>query len=179
MEAQRLLSLVVPVYNESDTIGVFYERATKALAAIPGLNYEVLFVDDGSRDDSYAQLLKLAQRDSRLRIIKFSRNFGHQIAITAGIDRAIGDAVAVIDADLQDPPEVIASMVDRWREGYDVVYGVRAGRTGEGRMKLLTAALFYRLLNRITKIEVPVDVGDFRLMSRRVVPDEALHAPGE
>ena len=169
MEAQRLLSLVVPVYNESDTIGVFYERATKALAAIPGLNYEVLFVDDGSRDDSYAQLLKLAQRDSRLRIIKFSRNFGHQIAITAGIDRAIGDAVAVIDADLQDPPEVIASMVDRWREGYDVVYGVRAGRTGEGRMKLLTAALFYRLLNRITKIEVPVDVGDFRLMSRRVV----------
>jgi dolichol-phosphate mannosyltransferase len=169
MEAQRLLSLVVPVYNESDTIGVFYERATKALAAIPGLSYEVLFVDDGSRDDSYAQLLKLAQRDSHLRIIKFSRNFGHQIAITAGIDRASGDGVAVIDADLQDPPEVIASMVDRWREGYDVVYGVRAGRTGEGRMKLLTAALFYRLLNRITKIEVPVDVGDFRLMSRRVV----------
>ncbi|MGH7340359.1 MAG: glycosyltransferase family 2 protein, partial [Candidatus Rokuibacteriota bacterium] len=105
--------------------------------------------------------------DPRVRLIKFSRNFGHQIAITAGIDYARGDCVVVIDADLQDPPEVIAPMVEKWREGYDVVYGLRADRAGEGRLKLATAAMFYRLLRRLTRIDIPVDVGDFRLMSRR------------
>jgi len=164
---RELLSLVVPVFNEAGVIGAFYDRASKALGSIPAMEYEILFVDDGSRDDSYAQLAALAAKDDHLRIIKFSRNFGHQIAITAGIDRARGHCVVVIDADLQDPPELIVAMVDRWREGYDVVYGVRADRAGESRMKLLTASLFYRLLNRIAKIEVPVDVGDFRLMSRR------------
>jgi len=164
-----LLSLVVPVYNESEVIGTFFERASSALAAIPGCEYEILFIDDGSHDDSYEQLAGLAAKDPRVRVLKFSRNFGHQIAITAGLDHARGDCVAVIDADLQDPPEVVASMVARWREGYDVVYGVRSERDGETRMKLFTASAFYRLLGRLTNIRIPENVGDFRLMSRRAV----------
>ena len=167
MDKSSLVSVVVPVFNESEVIEAFHARATKAFSAIRGCDYEIIFVDDGSRDDSYAQLAAIAARDSHVRVIKFSRNFGHQIAITAGIDHARGDCVAVIDADLQDPPEVVAAMVDKWREGYDVVYGLRADRAGESRMKLATAALFYRLLNRIARINIPVDVGDFRLMSRR------------
>ena len=162
-----LLSVIVPVFNESAVIRAFYDRATQALSAIPDITYELIFVDDGSRDDSYQQLGGLAAADPHLRVIKFSRNFGHQIAITAGLDLAEGDCLAVIDADLQDPPEVIGDMIQKWREGFDVVYGVRADRDGEGQMKLLTASVFYRLLNRITKINIPVDVGDFRLMSRR------------
>jgi dolichol-phosphate mannosyltransferase len=164
---KQLLSVIVPVFNESEVIETFYRRASQALAGLPGCDYELIFVDDGSRDDSYGQLAAFAARDARVRVIKFSRNFGHQIAISAGIDYARGDCVAVIDADLQDPPEVLAAMVDKWREGYDVVYGVRADREGEGKLKLLTASVFYRLLRRIAKIEIPVDVGDFRLMSRR------------
>lgn len=131
--------------------------------------YELIFVDDGSTDGSYEKLIALANANADTKIIKFSRNFGHQIAITAGIDLAKGDAVVVIDADLQDPPEVIKAFVDKWQEGYDVVYGVRAKRDGESKLKLLTAATFYRLLHRIIKLDIPVDVGDFRLMSRRVV----------
>lgn len=164
---RRLLSVVVPVFNESAVIRAFYVRATRALEAIPGFEFELIFVDDGSRDDSYAQLTELAAHDPRVRVVKFSRNFGHQIAITAGLDYASGDCVVFIDADLQDPPEVIAQMVEQWRAGYEVVYGVRADRAGEGRMKLLTAAAFYRLLKVITKVEIPVDVGDFRLIGRR------------
>lgn len=167
MDRNHLVSVVVPVFNESEVIEAFYARATSAMGAVRGCDYELVFVDDGSRDDSYRQLAALAARDSHVRVIKFSRNFGHQIAITAGIDHARGDCVAVIDADLQDPPEVIGAMVEKWREGYDVVYGLRADRAGESKLKLATAALFYRLLKRITKVEIPVDVGDFRLMSRR------------
>lgn len=164
---RRLLSVVVPVYNESAVIKAFYLRATRALEAIPGFDVELIFVDDGSHDDSFAQLTELAAHDTRVCVVKFSRNFGHQIAITAGLDHARGDCIVFIDADLQDPPEVIAQMVDKWREGFEVVYGVRADRAGEGRMKLFTAALFYRLLKAITKVEIPVDVGDFRLIGRR------------
>jgi dolichol-phosphate mannosyltransferase len=164
---QPLLSVIVPVFNESEGIGMFYQRASAALAAIPGVDYELVFVDDGSRDDSYQQLARVAAEDPRVRVIRFSRNFGHQIAITAGLDHAQGDCLAVIDADLQDPPEVIGEMVTQWRAGYDVVYGVRAKRDGEGRMKLWTASVFYRLLRKITGIRIPVDVGDFRLLSRR------------
>jgi dolichol-phosphate mannosyltransferase len=164
---RALLSVVVPVFNESAVIGVFYERVTRALSAIPGVDYELVLVDDGSHDDSYEQLARFAAVDPRVGVIRFSRNFGHQAAITAGIDMARGDCVAIIDADLQDPPEVIGEMLARWREGFDVVYGVRADREGEGRMKLLTASMFYRLLNAITGIKIPVDVGDFRLLSRR------------
>ncbi len=155
----KLLSVVVPVFNESAVIGAFYDRASRALAAIPGVDYELIFVDDGSIDDSWQQLTALAARDARVRIIKFSRNFGHQIAISAGLDYATGDCVAIIDADLQDPPEVIGEMVARWREGFEVVYGVRADRAGESRMKLFTARVFYRLLKRVTNVEIPVDVG--------------------
>jgi dolichol-phosphate mannosyltransferase len=165
------ISVVVPVYNESAGIRAFHERATKALAALPGAVYELLYVDDGSTDDSFVQLAALAAADPRIRVVKLSRNFGHQIAITAGLDRATGDCAAVIDADLQDPPELIARMVEKWREGFDVVYGVRSKRRGDGAMKRLTASAFYRLLDRITGIRIPVDVGDFRLMSRRALDE--------
>ena len=164
-----LLSVVVPVFNESAVLPAFLERAATAFAAIPGVDYELIFVDDGSRDDSFAQLSARAARDPHVRVVKFSRNFGHQIAITAGVDHARGDCVVVIDADLQDPPEVVGRMVDQWRAGFDVVYGVRETREGESTMKLATAALFYRLLTRLTNIQIPTDVGDFRLMSRRAV----------
>jgi glycosyltransferase involved in cell wall biosynthesis len=165
----NLISIVVPVYNESEVIGTFYERASRVFAAIEGFDYELIFVNDGSSDGSYERLSRFAAADPRVRVLKFSRNFGHQIAITAGIDYAHGDCVVVIDADLQDPPEVINAMIEQWREGFDVVYGVRAEREGEGTMKLATAALFYRLLGRLTTIQIPVDVGDFRLLSRRAV----------
>jgi dolichol-phosphate mannosyltransferase len=169
MPSRQLLSLIVPIFNESEVLGTFYQRASSALASLDALDYEIIFVDDGSRDDSFAQLTALAAADPRVRVLKFSRNFGHQIAITAGIDHAQGDCVVVIDADLQDPPEVVASMVAQWRNGSDVVYGVRADREGENAMKLWTASIFYRLLGRLTSIQIPADVGDFRLMSRRAV----------
>jgi dolichol-phosphate mannosyltransferase len=124
-------------------------------------------VDDGSRDATYPVLQQLALADTRLRVLKLSRNFGHQTAITAGIDVARGDAIVIIDADLQDPPEVIPEMIARWREGFDVVYGVRAKRSGETMMKLVTASMFYRLLDRMTSVSIPVDAGDFRLLTRR------------
>lgn len=165
----KLLSIVVPVFNEASGIEMFHARLRKTLDALLSVSSEVVFIDDGSTDASYDKLLRIADSDGEVKIIKFSRNFGHQIAITAGIDAAKGDAVVVIDADLQDPPEVIKAFVLKWEEGYDVVYGVREHREGESRMKLLTAALFYRLLKRIIKLDIPVDVGDFRLMSRRVV----------
>lgn len=168
---RRLLSLVVPVFNESEVLGTFYQRASQALCALPGLDYEIVFVDDGSRDDSYRQLAEFARQDPHVRVLKFSRNFGHQIAITAGLDHARGDCVVVIDSDLQDPPEVISRMIEAWHQGFDVVYGVRAERDGEGPMKLVTASAFYRLLNRLTSLQIPADVGDFRLMSRRAVEE--------
>jgi dolichol-phosphate mannosyltransferase len=161
------ISLVVPVYNESAGLRAFHERAVKALAALPGASFEIVYVDDGSADDSFAQLARFAADDARVCVVKLSRNFGHQIAITAGLDRARGDCVVVIDADLQDPPEVIARMVEKWREGFDVVYGVRTRRRGDGVMKRVTASAFYRLLDRITGIDIPRNAGDFRLMSRR------------
>ncbi|HSE51846.1 MAG TPA: glycosyltransferase family 2 protein, partial [Gemmatimonadales bacterium] len=127
----NLVSVVVPVYNEAEVIGEMYRRLTHVASSLPDLEYELVVVDDGSRDESYAALVSLARSDPRLRVLKLSRNFGHQTAITAGIDVARGDAVVIIDADLQDPPEVIPEMVQRWREGFDVVYGVRAKRAGE------------------------------------------------
>ena len=169
--ARSLVSMVVPVYNESPVIPAFYERASAALAGLAGCDYEILFVDDGSRDDSYRQLAAYAAADPHVRVVKFSRNFGHQIAITAGIDHARGDCVVVIDADLQDPPEVVRSMIEQWRQGFDVVYGVRSERDGETVMKLMTATLFYRLLRRLTPVQIPENVGDFRLMSRRAVDE--------
>lgn len=163
----KMLSVVVPVYNEREVIEVFYERMRAVGQSLESMTYETIFVDDGSIDGSYEKLISLARKDHHVKVVKLSRNFGHQVAITAGIDCARGDAVVVIDADLQDPPEVILDFIDKWREGYDVVYGVREQREGESKMKLLTASLYYRLLKVFAKIDVPVDVGDFRLMSRR------------
>jgi len=166
-KTKHMISIVVPIFNESETIDTCYQRLKKVLDSLESYSYEIVFVDDGSQDDSYQKLVDFADRDSKVRIIKFSRNFGHQIAITAGIDHAHGDAVVIIDADLQDPPEVIKEFISKWEEGYEVVYGVREKREGEGMMKLLTASLFYRLLKAMINIDIPVDVGDFRLMSRR------------
>lgn len=169
MTSKALVSVVTPVFNEFAVIELFYERVREAMEALDAIDYELIFVDDGSTDGSYEKLVALANLNPDTKIIKFSRNFGHQIAITAGIELATGDAVVVIDADLQDPPEVIKEFVVKWQEGYDVVYGVRDHRDGESALKLATAAVFYRVLHRIIKLDIPVDVGDFRLMSRRVV----------
>jgi len=166
----ELVSVVCPVFNEEAGITEFYDRATAAMQAIsPQVAYELVFVDDGSRDGSSDILKKLAKDDERVSLVQFSRNFGHQLAITAGIDYARGDAVVIIDSDLQDPPEVIAGMVERWREGWDVVYGQRTDRPGESRFKLGTARVFYRLINWLSDVHLPLDAGDFRLLDRKVV----------
>ena len=164
----RLYSLVLPVFNEEETLPALFDRLCALLARLDGEG-EVILVDDGSTDGSYPLMVELASRDDRFKLLQLSRNFGHQVAITAGLDVAAGDAVIVMDADLQDPPEVILGLVDRWREGYDVVYGVRGERAGESRFKVLTAAAFYRLLRKLSNVEIPADVGDFRLIDRRVV----------
>ena len=169
MSENPLLSVVVPVFNEAEVLPAFFERLKKVIDSLESMSYEVIYVDDGSSDDSFQQLRAITDSDSSVRIIKLSRNFGHQIAITAGIDEARGDAVVVIDADLQDPPEVIRTFVEKWRSGYDVVYGVREKREGEGWLKLVTANLFYRILKPLAQIDIPLDAGDFRLMSKRVV----------
>ncbi|MCR6644732.1 MAG: glycosyltransferase family 2 protein [Terricaulis sp.] len=168
MATEPLLSVVVPVYNEAEGIAYFHERASAALKALDGLDYELVYVDDGCKDGSFEIMRAFAADDPRARIVKLSRNFGHQIAITAGLDYARGDAVVFIDADLQDPPETIGRLVEKWREGYDVVYAQRAKRPGETAFKLFTASFFYRLLRSVANIDIPPDVGDFRLISRRV-----------
>lgn len=164
------LSVVIPIYNEEANIGELYQRLLGVLDAmpLPG-GFELIFVNDGSRDQSLLQLLALAGRDDRVRYIDFSRNFGHQIAVTAGLDRALGAAVVIIDADLQDPPELIPQLYQKLREGYEVVYAKRRSRQGESLAKRLTARLFYRLLASITHISIPVDTGDFRIISHKVV----------
>ncbi len=162
------LSIIVPIYNEEAVIPELYKRITGVMDKI-GVSWEMVCINDGSRDRSVAMLLDLHRADPRIKLLDFSRNFGHQIAITAGLDYAEGDAVVIIDADLQDPPEVIAEMLARWREGYEVVYAVRADRQGESFFKLWTANAFYRLLRSITDVNIPLDAGDFRLMDRKVV----------
>lgn len=162
------LSVIVPLYNEESVIEEAYRRLTAVLEAAVG-HYEIILVNDGSHDGTSALAHRICERDRRVRLISFSRNFGHQMAITAGMDRASGAAVVVIDADMQDPPEVIPEMLDKWREGYQVVYGVREKRHGESLFKLATASLFYRLLKKMTAVDIPVDAGDFRLLDRRVL----------
>lgn len=162
------LTVVIPAYNEEESIEPMVERLVLALEQrVNGL--EILFVDDGSRDGTWPRISELASRDTRVRGIRFARNFGHQAALTAGVDAATGRAVAIIDADLQDPPEVIPEMIERWRAGAEVVYGQREVREGETVFKKATAAAFYRLLRRITHVDIPVDTGDFRLMGPRAV----------
>jgi dolichol-phosphate mannosyltransferase len=161
-------SIVAPIYNEIDSIPELYRRV-KEVMDTTGEPWELVLVDDGSTDGSTDAIRELATQDKSVRPVIFARNFGHQIAITAGWDYARGDSVVIIDADLQDPPEVILEMVKKWKEGYEVVYAVRAEREGESWFKLWTASLFYRLIYRITDVEFPLDTGDFRLMDRKVV----------
>ena len=169
-----LLSVVAPVYNEEGTIEEFYSRVR---AALEGLNFELVLVDDGSSDSSAAILERLAESDPRVRLVFLSRNFGHQTALTAGLDHARGDAVVMLDADLQDPPEVIPRMLDHWRHGCDVVYAVRERREGESRFKLSTAKWFYKLFDKLAQVELEHNSGDFRLLDRR--PLDALLAMRE
>lgn len=163
-----LLSVIVPCFNEQDVLRATHERLTSVLAGM-SLDYELIFVNDGSRDDTQLILTELQLVDPHVRVLLFSRNFGHQIAVTAGLEEASGDAVVIIDADLQDPPEVIPQMVELWRDGNDVVYGLRTDRKGESTFKLWTAKIFYRLINRLSETKMPFDAGDFRLLDRRVV----------
>jgi glycosyltransferase involved in cell wall biosynthesis len=166
--ARPVFSVVAPVYNEEETIPVFYARLTAVLEGL-GEPYEIVLVNDGSRDGSYAAMCELNARDPHVKVVDFSRNFGHQVAISAGLDHARGNAVVIIDSDLQDPPEVIRELIDRWRAGAEVVYAQRRSRVGETRFKLLTAAAFYRLIARLTSVDIPRDTGDFRLLDRKVV----------
>ncbi len=167
-KSNALISIVAPVYNEEAVLDALYERVRAVLDG-QGETWELVLVNDGSRDRSAEVIAALHERDPRVKGISFSRNFGFQIAATAGLDYARGDAVILTDADLQDPPEVYPSMLTQWRAGYDVVYGIRASRTGETWFKRVSAKMFYRLIHRITSINIPVDTGDFRLMDRRVV----------
>ncbi len=163
-----VFSLVIPVWNEEQVLIALYERLAQVMDST-GETWELIFVNDGSRDRSLEMILDLRERDARVKLINFSRNFGHQVAITAGTDFADGDAVIVMDADLQDPPDVVLQLIGKWREGYDVAYAVRTKRTGESRFKLWTASAFYRLIRYIADIDIPLDAGDFRLMDRKVV----------
>ena len=167
MAEKVTLSVIVPVYNEEEVIKESYKRLTEVLES-SGESYELIFVNDGSRDKTIILAKEIAEKDRRVKIIDFARNFGHQIAITAGMDNACGDAVVVIDADLQDPPEVILEMLKKWREGYEIVYGKRVKREGETFFKKFTAKVFYRFLDSMTDVQIPVDTGDFRLIDRKV-----------
>jgi len=163
------LSVVVPCYNEEDVIHETMKRLKAFCSELSDIDVELIFVDDGSSDQTRAMIKSYVVEDTHIKLIAFARNFGHQIAVTAGLDAAQGDAVVLIDADLQDPPEVIHEMLAKWREGYDVVYGTRTERRGESFFKRLTARSFYRVLNHLSDVPIPLDTGDFRLMSRNVV----------
>lgn len=163
-----VFSIIAPIFNEHDSLPELHRRVSAVMDGL-GEPWELILVDDGSSDGSTDLIRQLAEQDERVRPVIFARNFGHQIAVTAGLDYARGDAVVIIDADLQDPPEVIPDLVARWREGYEVVYAVRTEREGESWFKLFTASLFYRIIFRITDVKIPMDTGDFRLLDRKVV----------
>jgi len=169
--AQRKLVVLIPFLNEEESLPVLYERLRAVLEKEPEA-FEVLFVDDGSSDGSAAWLTSCAARDPRVKLLRLSRNFGHQLAITAGMDHADGDAVVIMDADLQDPPEVVPELLRRWREGHEIVYAVRTSRSGEPWLKRFLAATFYKTFRRVANVDVPLDAGDFRLVDRKVI--EAL-----
>lgn len=167
-ESRPLISVVVPVFNEQECLPTLHQRLTAVLADIDG-GYEIFFVNDGSRDNSLAIIRELAKRDPRIGYCSFSRNFGHEAATTCGMAHVCGQAVVLIDADLQDPPEVILSLLAKWRSGYEIVYAQRRARAGETMVTRLTSHLFYRVFRSLAKVEIPVDTGDFRLMDRKVV----------
>ena len=168
LNPNTLLSIVVPVFNEEEVIPIFHQRIVEVLETIP-LKTEIVYVNDGSTDSTLKIIQSFRTKNRRVAIVDLSRNFGKEIALTAGIDHAKGDSVVVIDADLQDPPELIPELVEHWKEGYDVVYAKRVARAGERAIKKATAHTFYRVMNKVSKLKLPEDTGDFRLMSRRAV----------
>lgn len=161
-------TVIAPIYNEIENIPHLYARVCEVMDQT-GEAWELILVDDGSKDGSTEALRELGKKDDRVRPVIFARNFGHQIAVSAGMDYARGDAIAIIDADLQDPPEVILELIQKWKEGYDVVYAVRSEREGESWFKLTTAALFYKFIQKITDVDIPLNTGDFRLLDRKVL----------
>src|ERR1700761_1524415 len=171
-----LISVVVPCYNEEEVLVHTHSRLTQVLDRLENADYELVYVNDGSSDRTEEILRSLNETSPHTRAVLLSRNFGHQAAVTAGLTAAAGQCVVVIDADLQDPPEIILQMVDRWREGYEVVYGIRESRAGESGFKLHSAQLFYRLINKLSDVHIPLDTGDFRLLDRRAV-DALLAMP--
>jgi len=168
MKNKPTYTIIAPIYNEIDNISLLYTRISEVMAQT-GEPWEFVMVDDGSSDGSTEAILELKAQDDKVKPVIFARNFGHQIAVTAGLDYSKGDAVIIIDADLQDPPEVILDLIQKWKEGFEVVYAVRSKRVGETWFKLLTASAFYRLIQRITDVNIPMDTGDFRLLDRKVV----------
>ncbi|MDQ2086087.1 glycosyltransferase family 2 protein [Herbivorax sp. ANBcel31] len=176
MHDKIICSVVVPLYNEEEVLLETYKRLKKVMDSLKD-SYEIIFVNDGSRDKTAPMAYEICANDKKIKLIDFARNFGHQTAITAGMDYSEGQAIVVIDADLQDPPELIPKMLKKWKEGYDVVYGKRLARKGETFFKKFTAKLFYRFLRRMTEVEIPVDTGDFRLIDRKVA--EALKLVNE
>lgn len=168
MSLRPKYSFVIPLYNEESTFAELVRRVGAQMEALDGA-VEVILVDDGSQDRTPQLMQAQARQDPRFKIVQLARNFGHQVAITAGMDLASGDAVIIMDADLQDPPEVVGELITRWREGYEVVYAVRERRSGESLFKRITASLFYRILRRLTDVDIPADVGDFRLVDRRAL----------
>src|SRR6056297_769252 len=163
------ISIVVPIYYEEENIFPLYERLKEVVANEMGLDYEIIFINDGSKDDSVKNIKKLREQDDGIKLINFSRNFGHQVAVTAGLEHTNGEVSVIIDADLQDPPELIIDMYEKYKEGYDVVYAKRKSRAGESFFKKKTAKVFYRLLDFISEVDIPLDTGDYRLISKRVV----------
>lgn len=167
-ENPRLISVVVPCFNEEEVLEECHRRLSSVLSSV-NIPAEIIFIDDGSRDRTAEVIRNLREGDARVKLVKLSRNFGHQIALTAGLDRAQGDAVLIIDADLQDPPELLEKMLEKWREGYAVVYGKRLAREGETILKRLFAYTFYRYMSKVTGVEIPTDAGDFRLLDDRAL----------
>ena len=165
----KKLSVIVPMYCEEAVIGECYKRLTNIMKKIDNYNYEIIVVNDGSKDNTLEILEEIAQKDKNVKVISFSRNFGHQAAVTAGLKNVTGDAIVIIDADLQDPPELIPDMLKLWEEGNEVIYAKRKTRKGESAFKLLTAKMFYSTLNALSDVEIPKDTGDFRLVDRKVV----------
>ncbi len=166
----KKISVVIPMYCEEEVADICYKRVVNNLKKLSDkYSYEIIFINDGSKDSTLKILKKIASNDDNVKIISFSRNFGHQAAVTAGIRNVTGDAVIIMDADLQDPPELFEGMIEKWEEGYEVVYGKRKTREGESIFKLLTARMFYNTLNKLSEIEIPKDTGDFRLVDRKVI----------
>ena len=166
---KKKVSLVIPMYYEEEVAKECYERVQKILKGVEKYDYEIIFVNDGSKDRTLEILEEIARKDEKVKVISFSRNFGHQAAVTAGLKEVTGDAIVIIDADLQDPPELIPDMLKYWEEGNEVIYGKRKTRKGESAFKLLTAKMFYKTLNSLSDVEIPKDTGDFRLVDRKVV----------